>query len=165
MIGKRASTINESFEISGKPALADFKYDGLRVQIHNNKGDVSLFSRNLDNITKQFPEIIDFIKENYSDISFVIDSECVGFDFDKQVFLPFQMLSRRIMTKDINDVKHINVVVRAFDVMLLNNENLIDEPYEKRREKLNELFVGRTLSQNINFDFKELKKVNSTWDY
>lgn len=165
MLGTRAANINESFEISGVPALADFKYDGLRVQIHNNNGEVKLFSRNLDEITKQFPEIIDFIKENYSELSFVIDSECVGFDFDKQIFLPFQTLSKRIMTKEFNEVKHINICVRAFDIMYLNGKTLIDEPYEKRRQRLSELFVGKRLVQNINFNLKDLKKVNNTWEY
>ena len=61
MLGTRSNTIKDSFNVSGKPALIDFKYDGLRVQIHNDYGVVKLFSRNLDEITKQFPEVVNFV--------------------------------------------------------------------------------------------------------
>ncbi len=157
MLGTRANTVEDSFKISDKPAVLDFKYDGLRVQIHNNKGEVQLFSRNLDNITKQFPEVVEFIKINFSDISFVVDSECVGFDFDKMQFLPFQLLSRRILTKDVNSVSHIKVTCKAFDLLYLNGETLIDKSYEKRRELLENLFVGKELIQELNFDISSLK--------
>lgn len=157
MLGTRSNTIKDSFDVSGKPALIDFKYDGLRVQIHNDYGNVRLFSRNLDEITKQFPEVIDFVKVNFSDVSFVVDSECVGFDFEKGVFLPFQMLSRRILSKDVNGVSHIKVVVKAFDLLYLNSETLIDDSYNLRREKLEELFVGRELKQELNFNVEKIK--------
>lgn len=157
MLGTRTNTIESSFEITGKPSLIDFKYDGLRVQIHNKNGEIKLYSRNLDEITKQFPEVVEFIKENFSDLTFVIDAECVGFDFDKMQFLPFQTLSRRIMSKNIDDVSHIKVVVKAFDIMYLNGKTLINEPYLKRRELLEGLFINRDLIQKIEIDIKKIK--------
>lgn len=157
MLGTRSNTIDDSFSVSGKPALLDFKYDGLRVQIHNDKGSVRLFSRNLDEITKQFPEVVDFIKENFSDVRFIVDSECVGFDFDKGVFLPFQMLSRRILSKDFDNVSHIKVVVKAFDLLYFGSDTLIDYDYSERRDMLDELFVGRELKQELNFSIEKIK--------
>lgn len=157
MLGTRANSIDECFEMTKKPALLDFKYDGLRVQIHNKNGVVKLFSRNLEEITKQFPEIVHYIKDNFKDISFVIDSECVGFDFDKKRFLPFQVLSRRIMTKNITEVSHIKVVVRCFDLLYLNGKTLIDAPYKERREKMEELFLNRPLKQAMSFDKIDIK--------
>lgn len=159
MLGTRAKNVKESFSISGKPALIDFKYDGLRIQIHNDHGNITLFSRNLDNITKQFPEVVDFIKDNFSDISFVMDSECVGFDFKNLKFLPFQTLSRRILSKDIEEVKHIHVVVKAFDILYLNEQTLLDNSYQKRREILDDLFLNRKLKQKLNFDIEKLKNL------
>ena len=147
MLGSRANTVDEAFSFTGKPSFIDYKYDGLRVQIHNDYGKVTLFSRNLDTITKQFPEVVDFIKDNFSDMSFVIDSECVGYDFEKQEFLPFQLLSRRIMTKDINEVSHINVALRIFDIMYLEGETLLELGYLERRDKMETLLVGRELKQ------------------
>ena len=158
MLGTRAQTVKESFEMTSKPALLDFKYDGLRVQIHNNKGKVNLFTRNLDEITQQFPEVIDFIQTNFSDISFVADSECVGFDYKKGKFLPFQMLSKRILTKEITEVDHINVIVKVFDILYLNNKTLIDKSYKERREILEQLMLNRKLKQKLHFDVEKLRK-------
>ncbi len=165
MLGTRANTIEDSFEVSKKPALIDFKYDGLRVQIHNDKGKVRLFSRNLEEITKQFPEVVEFVKENFSDLSFVADTECVGYDFDTQKFLPFQLLSRRIMTKNVNEVSHIKVVVKIFDIMYLNGQTIIELPYSQRREKIYELMLNRPLRQTISFDIKKLKAFRNSFEY
>lgn len=165
MLGTRSNTVSDSFDISGMPALVDFKYDGLRVQIHNNCGFVKLFSRNLEDITTQFPEVVDFVVDNFSDCSFVLDSECVGFDFEKQEFLDFQILSRRILRKNVEEVSHISVVVKAFDIMYFNGKTLIDENYTKRREILETLFIDRELVQKVNIDFNKLKKMNKNFEY
>ncbi len=160
MLGSRANSVDEAFNFTGKPSFIDYKYDGLRVQIHNNKGEITLFSRNLDNITKQFPEVVEYIKKNFSDLSFVIDSECVGYNFESKEFLPFQQLSRRIMTKDFNEVKHINVALRTFDIMYLNGETLLELSYEQRREKMNQLLIGRELIQKKYVDNSKLREFN-----
>lgn len=159
MLGVRSNTVEDSFDVSGIPAVLDYKYDGLRVQIHSHKGEIQLFSRNLDNITKQFPEVLEFIKQNFPKIDFVLDSETVGYDFQNQKFLPFQMLSKRILSKNINEVNHIKVVVKAFDMLKLNDETLVDFPYEKRREMLEELFVNTPIREKIKFDLDKLKEI------
>lgn len=147
MLGTRAKTIDDALKSTGKPAIIDYKYDGLRVQIHNNKGEITLFSRNLENITKQFPEVVEYIKRNFSDSSFVLDTECVGYDNKRHSFLPFQTLSKRILTKDISSVSSILVVVKTFDILYLNGKTLIDIPYEKRREQMEKLYLNRKLIQ------------------
>ena len=159
MLGVRSNTVEHSFEVSGMPAVLDYKYDGLRVQIHHKDGHIQLFSRNLDNITKQFPEVIDFIKQNFPKVNFVLDSETVGYDFNTQKYLPFQMLSKRILSKNIEQVNHIKVVVKVFDILKLNDETLIDIPYEKRREMLENLFVNTPIREKIKFDLELLKEI------
>jgi len=161
MLGTRTNTVEDSFKTTGKLSIIDFKYDGLRVQIHNNRGEIKLYSRNLENITKQFPEVVEFIKLNFSDLSFVIDAECVGFDFDKMIFLPFQTLSRRILSKNIDDVNHIKVVVKAFDIMYLNGKTIINLPYIKRREILEEIYLNRELIQETKIDIKKLTEISN----
>jgi len=165
MLGTRVSNIDEAFEISDKPAFVDFKYDGLRVQIHNNYGEVKLFSRNLDDITKQFPEVCDYIKDNFSDFSFVVDSECVAYDFQTQKFLDFQVLSRRILTKNIDDVSNIHVVVRFFDIMHYNGETILNKEYSFRRKLVDKLLLGRNLRQKLFFDTKLLNRFKHNFDY
>ena len=149
MLGVRAKNIDEALDVVGDNLLADYKYDGLRIQIHSDGNKVKLFSRNLEDITKQFPEIIEFIIENFPDISFVIDSECIGYDFEKEKFLPFQLLSRRIMTKEVDTVSHISISVKAFDLLYLNGKTLIQNNYKSRRDNLEKLFINRELRQKI----------------
>jgi DNA ligase-1 len=159
MLGTRANSSSEALKMTGDKVLADFKYDGLRLQIHNNKGEIKLFSRNLEDTTKQFPEVLQFIKENFSDLSFVIDSECVGYNYETLRFLPFQELSRRILTKKQDSVSHIKIVIRAFDLLYLNGKTLIDEPYEERRKLLEGLFLNRELKEPINIDTEKIKEL------
>ncbi len=159
MLGVRSNTVEHSFEVSGMPAVLDYKYDGLRVQIHSSNGHIELFSRNLENITKQFPEVIDFVKLNFPKVDFVLDSETVGYDFNSQKYLPFQMLSKRILSKNIDQVNHIKVVVKVFDILKLNSETLVDFPYEKRREMLENLFVNTPIREKIKFDLELLKQI------
>src|SRR5438093_3809618 len=57
MLAERLETLEEIFTRMGKAAL-EYKYDGLRVQAHVSRTKIELFSRHLENITEQFPEIV-----------------------------------------------------------------------------------------------------------
>ena len=61
------------------------------------------------------------------------------------------------MSKNIDDVSHIKVVVKAFDMMYLNGKTLINESYQKRRELLDGLFIDRELIQKTEIDIKKLR--------
>jgi ATP-dependent DNA ligase I len=161
MLGTRSQNIDDAFNMVGKPAFFDYKYDGLRVQIHNDHGKVEIFSRNLENITKQFPEICSYVKKNFSEFSFVLDGECVGYDFEQQCFLPFQMLSKRILTKKTSEVAHIKVIVKLFDMMFLNGETLLEESYQMRREKLTTLLLNKPLQQPLDISLESFSKILS----
>lgn len=147
MLGTRVKTIEESFKTTGTPSYFDYKYDGLRTQIHNDYGNVKIFSRNLDDITEQFPDIIKYVKENFSHTSFVLDSETVGYNYVLNEFLPFQKLSKRILSKNFEDVKDINISVKVFDILYLNGESLLNTPFNVRRVILEKLFLNIKLSQ------------------
>jgi DNA ligase-1 len=73
----------------------EFKYDGLRGQIHYNHGQVSVYSRNLENMTETYPDIISVVK-NYVQLheekgieSFIMDSEIVAYETSTNRILPF----------------------------------------------------------------------------
>ncbi|NIQ04231.1 MAG: DNA ligase, partial [Candidatus Korarchaeota archaeon] len=57
MLAQKATSIEEAFEDCGKPAQFEYKYDGFRMLIHKKGEEIQLFSRRLEAITKQFPEI------------------------------------------------------------------------------------------------------------
>nr|MBI4156908.1 DNA ligase [Candidatus Woesearchaeota archaeon] len=76
MLAQKVDTIEEGFEKVGKPAAFEFKYDGFRLMINKDeKGNISLFTRRLENVTKQFPDVVSFVKEFVNAKSFMIDSE------------------------------------------------------------------------------------------
>jgi DNA ligase 1 len=82
MLAQKTETIKDGFKALGKPCAVEYKYDGFRLIIHKKPGtgEILLFTRRLENVTKQFPEVIDFIIQNVKGKSFILDSEAVGFN-------------------------------------------------------------------------------------
>lgn len=135
MLAQKANTIEEAFETVGKPAEAEYKFDGFRVQIHKDDNKVNIFTRRLENVTNQFPDIVknvSLVKAKKA----ILDAEAVGFDPKTKKYLPFQNISQRIKRKyDIETIsKQFPVEVNVFDVIYLDGKNLIKEPLKKRRE-------------------------------
>ena len=77
----------------------EYKYDGFRGQIHFDRSrvgeEVKIYSRNLENMTHTYPDVVEFIKESVvEDIqSFILDSELVAFDPQTNKILNFQVLT------------------------------------------------------------------------
>lgn len=139
MLALKADTIEEAFETVGKPAAIEFKYDGFRIQGHKDeKGQVKLFTRRLEDVTKQFPDVAESVKKNVKGKSFIIDSEAVGYDKKTGNCLPFQNISQRIKRKyDIGKISHdFPVELNVFDIIYYEGKNLINEEFEKRRKLL-----------------------------
>ena len=117
----------------------EYKYDGERAQIHLlPDGSIKIFSRNAEDNTEKFPELIDSVKKFKNDdiSSFIIDSEVVAYDRENDTILPFSTLMKR-KRKNVNteDIK-ISVCIYAFDCLLINNEPLISKPFNERRQAL-----------------------------
>ncbi|MEM0333408.1 MAG: ATP-dependent DNA ligase [Candidatus Aenigmatarchaeota archaeon] len=142
MLAVKAESIDEAFEIVGRPAIIEAKYDGFRVQIHNDTKNILLWTRRLENVTKQFPDVISFISECLPiDKSFIIEAEIVGYDRENKKYLPFQKISQRIKRKyEIEKmVKEIPVELRIFDIIYYNGESLINKAFKERREILEKI--------------------------
>ena len=135
MLAQKVDTIEEGFETVGEPAAVDFKYDGLRAQIHLKEGEAKIFTRRLENVTEQFPDVKAYVEENIDAENCIIDSEIVGVR-EGQV-IPFQQLSKRIKRKyEIEKLREqIPVEVRPFDLIYLE-ESLMSSPYKERWNEL-----------------------------
>ncbi|XP_040280263.1 DNA ligase 1 [Bufo bufo] len=122
----------------------EYKYDGERAQIHIlENGEVHVYSRNQENNTTKYPDIIARIPQVKKDTvkSCIFDSEAVAWDPQKKQIQPFQVLTTR-KRKDVeaSDIK-VQVCVYAFDMLYLNGESLVREPFSKRRQLLRESFT------------------------
>ena len=139
MLAMKVENIEAGFEKVGEPAAIDYKYDGLRAQIHVKGDRVKVFTRRLEDVTEQFPDVVESVKGNFELEEGVIDAEVVAYDPEDGGTIPFQKLSRRIKRKyEIQKLrKEIPVEVRPFD-LLHDGEPLLEESYRERWEKLSE---------------------------
>jgi DNA ligase-1 len=137
MLAKNVDTIEEGFETVGKPALVDTKYDGMRAQIHVRDGEVKVFTRRLEDVTNQFPDVVEAVENRIEAANCILDTEIVGYDPEDGSTIEFQKLSKRIKRKyDIQKLKEeIPVEVRPFDLIYLNKP-ILEEEYQERLEKL-----------------------------
>jgi DNA ligase-1 len=137
MLAERLDTLDAIFERMGTAAL-EYKYDGLRVQAHVSPTRIQLFSRHLENITGQFPEIVEGLRAAIRDGKAIVEGEAVPVDSNTGEFLPFQEVSRRRGRKTDVDrmAKEFPVTLFAFDCLLRDDEDLTPRPYTQRRKAL-----------------------------
>uniref|UniRef100_A0A8C5W824 DNA ligase n=1 Tax=Microcebus murinus TaxID=30608 RepID=A0A8C5W824_MICMU len=122
----------------------EYKYDGQRAQIHVLEGgEVKIFSRNQEDNTGKYPDIISRIPKIKlpSVTSFILDTEAVAWDREKKQIQPFQVLTTRKRKEvDASEIQ-VQVCLYAFDLIYLNGESLVREPLSRRRQLLRENFV------------------------
>lgn len=122
--------------IDNKCTVFEKKFDGMRAQVHVKDGKVRVFTRRLDDVTTQFPDIVAAVEKGVKCENCIIEGEAVAYREGNP--LPFQRLSRRIKRKyDIDEmVKSIPIKLFLFDCMYLNGENLLLTSLESRRKSL-----------------------------
>src|SRR3989344_1090194 len=146
MLAQKVKTIEEGFEKLGKPCVLEYKYDGFRLVIHKKDSEIKLFTRRLENVTKQFPEVVEYIKKYVKGKSYILDSEAVGYDFKTKEYRPFHEISQRIRRKyDIEKLqKELPVEVNVFDIIYYEGKSLLDEPFESRTELVKKIIEKHT---------------------
>jgi DNA ligase-1 len=143
MLGERLREIPDVLEKMGGKAAFEYKYDGLRTQIHIKDGKVKIFSRGSEETTSNFPDIVEHARQTFNVESCILDGEAVPYNSETGELYPFQMVSQRRGRKyDLKSkVEEIPVVVFLFDIIYLNGEPLNKMPYLERRKMLESLFT------------------------
>jgi len=103
-----------------------------------DNGDVRVFSRNQEDNTSKYPDIVSTFRAHLKPgiRSLVIDSEAVAFDRETRKILPFQVLSTRAKKGvSVEDVK-VQVCIFAFDCLFADGRTLLREPLHVRRAAL-----------------------------
>lgn len=160
MLAQSVHSVEEAFD-SNCHAFQR-KYDGMRMQAHIKGNEIRIFTRRLDDVTKQFPDVVEAIKGVKCKTA-IIEGETVAVDKDERP-KPFQSLSRRIKRKyEIDEmVKEIPVITYLFDCMYLDGKNLVPEPMEKRLKSLESIFTEgkhlRLAKTLVTDDAKEAEK-------
>ena len=141
MLAQKAKNIKDAFDRVGKPAAVEYKYDGFRMLVHKKDDKVILFTRRLENVTKQFPEVINYVKKYVKGKSFIIDSEAVGYNRKTKVYTPFQKISQRIRRKhNVEKLQEeLPVELNVFDILYYNGKSMLEVPFRKRTELIRKI--------------------------
>lgn len=162
MLGLAAENIESVTKEFGK-VVAQQKYDGMRMQGHKKGNKIWIYTRRLEDVTTQFPDVVDLCQKGLKIEGCIVEGEVLGIKDGKPV--PFQVLSQRIHRKyDIDKmVKEIPVQVNLFDVVYLNGQTLFNKPLlerwkilEKNVKPIPEKF--QLAKQIVTDDVKELEK-------
>ena len=150
MLAQTAQSVQEALDEHGGASAFEYKYDGARVQIHLQDGEVCIFSRRLSDVTRRLPEIVAAVKQNISAQSAIVEGEVISLDA-AGFPIAFQHLMRRF--KRIQDVdglaEKIPLTLYLFDILYLNGESLIDKTYMMRHQILSQNAGGIPLSTQL----------------
>ncbi len=140
MAAKKLTSAIEILEKAGNRVLVEFKYDGERVQVHKNKQQVTLYSRRQEEISEQYPDVVDYIKSNIEADTCIIEGEIVAIDKETGNAKPFQELMKRKRKTDIEEMmKDVPTALYFFDVLFLEGKDVTDHPMLERRKMLEKI--------------------------
>ena len=148
MLAEMAYDIRSTIRELGGIAAFEYKYDGIRLQIHRKGNKIRIYTRRLTDVTESLPDVVKIAKEIKAD-EYVVDCEALSFKDGKPV--RFQDLVKRIRRKyDVRRMmKEIPLEIRAFDLLYLNGKVLVDIPYKERWSLLEEIIDEKYLAKRI----------------
>jgi DNA ligase-1 len=157
MLAERLPDAKEILERLGGTIALEYKYDGLRIQAHVTERKTTLFSRRLENITNQFPDAADYVRNSLKVKNAILEGECVAVDPNTDEMLPFQAVSQRRGRKhDIRAmVQEVPISLFMFDILFLNGTDYTGQPYPERRKALT-----RTVSETEHVKIAKQTVVN-----
>lgn len=161
MLCERLPSLEQILEKLHRCAL-EYKYDGLRIQAHIKPEGVFLFSRRLENITEQFPDLTRALRRHFKKREGVLEGEAVPVD-PTGAYLPFQTVSQRRGRKyDLERMQEeVPVHLLLFDCLAIDDQSLLERPYIERRERLSaSIEQGERIWMATNFVTGELREAD-----
>lgn len=140
MLAERLPSLTHILEKMGGECAMEYKYDGIRVQAHIGPDGVKLYSRRLEDLTSNFPDIAESLKSRLNGKDAIIEGECVAIDKEGKM-MPFQTVTHRRRKHGMDDaVNDYPVNIFMFDILYLNGKDLTNLPYTERRKLLSDSF-------------------------
>lgn len=141
MLAERLPSISQVVEKMGGKCAMEYKYDGIRVQAHIGKNGVKLYSRRLEDLTSNFPDVAAALKNQYKGEEAIIEGECVAIDGNTGEMLPFQTVTHRRKKHGMEEaVRKFPVKMFMFDMIYTDGTDTSLYPYPERRNRLSESF-------------------------
>jgi DNA ligase 1 len=150
MLARKEQSFSDAFARTGLPARVEYKYDGFRLQVHKKGTKVQLFTRRLEDVTAQFPDIVSAVRGRVVCKTCILDAEAVGYDPKTGAYMPFQHISKRIRRKyDIEKLaKELPVELVLFDVVSVEGDVLLSTPLKDRLKILRSV-LDKDVSKHI----------------
>jgi DNA ligase-1 len=145
MLAERLSSPEEIMEKFGGKCVAEYKYDGERIQAHKQGTKAVLYSRRLEDISSQYPDAAELVKENIKAEEAIVEGECVAVDVETGEMRPFQELMHRRRKYGIEEaMQEYPVSLFLFDALSIDGKDFTLSPYPERRKALE-----KSLKENI----------------
>jgi DNA ligase-1 len=137
MLAERLSSAEEILEKLGGKCVAEYKYDGERLQAHKQGNGVTLFSRRLENISSQYPDAVQLFRQYVKAKEAILECECVAVDPATGEMRPFQELMHRRRKYGIEKaIEEYPVSLFMFEALYVDGKDLTLESYPLRRKFL-----------------------------
>jgi len=149
-----------------KPLICEYKYDGIRLQMHKFDNKVQLFSRNLVDITYAFPELVKAAIEStirtpdtttiHNQVDFILDGELIALKNDRP--LHFQELQKRLRRKNVTDdiTTEIPIYYIVYDIMYFKDNQVLKKSLLDRKNILSTISFKKPI---INSSYKILDSI------
>jgi DNA ligase-1 len=161
MLAQVAESVEEVVKEIGEVAV-EWKFDGSRIQVHWGNGEVTIYSRRLENVTKALPEIAEEVRKKVKE-GVILDGEVVAVKDGRP--MPFQQILRRFRRKyEVRKMmEKIPITAQFFDILYIEGREVIDLPLEERR-KILESVVGSSdriwvAKQVVTADAKQIEEI------
>lgn len=147
MLAERLPSIAEVVEKMGGECAIEYKYDGIRAQVHISKDSVKIYSRRLEDLTPNFPDIAESLREHFKGQEAIVEGECVAVDSETGYMQSFQEVTHRRRKHGMSDaVKEVPVRIFLFDILYVDGDDMTNVPYLQRREAIKKWF---DISDNV----------------
>jgi len=140
MLAERLGIPEEILEKFSGKCLAEYKYDGERIQAHKKGDTVQLFSRRLENISSQYPDVVELVRTQITAKDAILEAECVAMDLESGDMRPFQELMHRRRKYGIQAaITQYPVSLFTFDALYVDGADLTQTSLPQRRQILEKI--------------------------
>jgi DNA ligase 1 len=138
MLAQRLSDASEILARLGGRCMAEYKYDGMRVQAHRTAdGRIELLTRRQERVSSQFPDVVKLLQAGLGPREAILEGEVVAYDAAAGELRPFQEVMFRRRKHGIAEAaRDVPVGLFCFELLYADGQDLTNLPYLDRRARL-----------------------------